>query len=227
MVQDIFLTDTAKVAHVVLPGTASWCESEGTVTNSERRVQRVRKAIDPPAGARDDIEIICELARRLGTDWGSPRAEDLWNELRTLSPDAPRHELRAARAARRHPVAVPGRGVARARLFLHARLWEDDPVKRARRPRSTRWSRRTRSTSSTDEYPIRLTTGRRLDSYNTGVQTGHYSTPLRRPETLDLSPEDAAELGFAEGELVRVSSRRGSVTAPVHVDRILRRAWRS
>ena len=72
------------------------------------------------------------------------------------------------------------------------------------------------------EFPIRLTTGRRLDSFNTGVQSGQYATPLRRPETLNLSPEDAARLGLAEGEMVRVSSRRGSLEAPVHVDEILR-----
>jgi formate dehydrogenase major subunit len=86
VVQDIFLTDTAELASVVLPATATWCEAEGTVTSSERRVQRVRKALEPPEGARDDIEIICDIARRLGTDWGHPTAEDLWNELRTLSP---------------------------------------------------------------------------------------------------------------------------------------------
>ena len=69
VVQDIFLTKTAELADVVLPGSASWCESEGTVTNSERRVQRTRKALDPPAGARDDIEIILDVCRRLGHDW--------------------------------------------------------------------------------------------------------------------------------------------------------------
>jgi formate dehydrogenase major subunit len=72
------------------------------------------------------------------------------------------------------------------------------------------------------EFPLRLTTGRRLDSYNTGVQTGAYSTPIRRPETLNLSPEDARRLDVAEGELVRVSSRRGSLEVPVHIDEILR-----
>ena len=60
--QDIFLTKTAELADVVLPASASWCEAEGTVTNSERRVQRVRRALDPPGQARDDIEIVCELA---------------------------------------------------------------------------------------------------------------------------------------------------------------------
>src|SRR4029434_10360108 len=72
IVQDMFLTKTAELAHVVLPAAASWCESEGTVTSSERRVQRVRKALDPPGDARDDLTIIGDLARRLGRDWGRP-----------------------------------------------------------------------------------------------------------------------------------------------------------
>src|SRR4029077_1041351 len=86
IVQDIFLTATAEMANVVFPAAAGWCESEGTVTNSERRVQRVRKALDPPAGARDDIAILFDIGRRLGHDWGVPAAEDIWNEVRALSP---------------------------------------------------------------------------------------------------------------------------------------------
>ena len=94
VVQDIFLTRTAELAHVVLPATAAWCESEGTVTNSERRVQRVRKALDGPEGARDDMDILLALAGRLGHEWsyGGPdaspatRAEAVWDELRSVSP---------------------------------------------------------------------------------------------------------------------------------------------
>src|SRR5207248_5276550 len=86
VVQDLFLTKTAELADVVLPAASTLGESEGTVTSSERRVQRVRKAIDPPGEARPDIEIVYELARRLGHDLGSPRAEDVWDELRSLSP---------------------------------------------------------------------------------------------------------------------------------------------
>src|SRR5215472_5346008 len=86
VVQDLFLTRTAELADVVLPAAATLGEVEGTVTSSERRVQRVRKAYDPPGEARDDIGIVYELARRLGHDLGSPRAEDVWNELRSLSP---------------------------------------------------------------------------------------------------------------------------------------------
>ena len=102
---------TAELADVVLPATASWCESEGTVTNSERRVQRVRKAIEPPGDARDDIWIICRARPAPRPRLGQPDPEDVWEELRTLSPDARRHELRAARSARRRPVALPRRGV--------------------------------------------------------------------------------------------------------------------
>jgi formate dehydrogenase major subunit len=108
VVQDMFLTRTAEMAHVVLPASASWCESEGTVTSSERRVQRVRKALEPPARRKDDVEILCALAERLGPDWGRPTAEQVWEELRSY-PRAPGHELRAPRAARRDPMALPGR----------------------------------------------------------------------------------------------------------------------
>src|SRR5262249_2408253 len=74
----------------------------------------------------------------------------------------------------------------------------------------------------TDEFPIRLTTGRRLDSYNTGVQSGAFASPMRRGETLDLSPQDALHYELEEGETVRVTSRRGSVLAPVRIDAGLR-----
>src|SRR5206468_9332671 len=86
VVQDMFLTKTAELADVVLPAAASWCEAEGTVTSSERRVQRVRKALEPPDGARDDIAIISDLGRRMGHDWGAPSAEQVWDEIRRLSP---------------------------------------------------------------------------------------------------------------------------------------------
>ena len=221
VVQDMFLTDTAAAADVVLPATATWCESEGTVTSSERRVQRVRKALDPPPGVRDDIAIICEIARRLGSDWGQPTAEELWNELRTLSP------MHAGMSYKRleelggiqwpcYDENHPGE------LFLHSRLWEEDPEKRGTPAPFTVVQQEDPVDELSEQFPIRLTTGRRLDSFNTGVQTEHYATPIRRPETLNLSPEDAARLGFTEGEVVTVSSRRGSLAAPVHIDNELR-----
>ena len=221
VVQDMFLTGTAELASVVLPATATWCEAEGTVTSSERRVQRVRKALEPPSGALDDIEIICEIARRLGTDWGHPSAEEVWDELRALSPmhagmSYPRLEQLGGIQWPCYDEQHPGE------LFLHARLWEEDPAKRGTPAPFTPVEHDPPVDGLSPEFPIRLTTGRRLDSFNTGVQTEHYATPIRRPETVNLSPEDAAKLGMVEGEVVRVSSRRGSLEVPVHVDEQLR-----
>ena len=215
VVQDIVLTETAKAADVVLPGTASWCESEGTVTNSERRVQRVRKAIEPPGDARDDIAIIAELARRLGSDWGHPTPQDLWEELRTLSP---MHAgMSYEKIERLGGVQWPCPDEeSEGTLFLHARLWEEDPAKRGAPAPFHLTAQDDPLDTLTGEYPIRLTTGRRLDSYNTGVASNAFATPLRRKETLNLSPEDVARLGFAEDEFARVTSRRGSIIAAVY-----------
>jgi formate dehydrogenase major subunit len=105
-------------------------------------------------------------------------------------------------------------------LYLHSRLWER-PVIGPRAPFSP-VAFEPPVEQLDDQYPIRLTTGRRLDSFNTGVQTAGYSSPLRRGETIDLSPEDGQGLGVAEGETVRISSRRGSVQAPVRFDSSLR-----
>ena len=97
--------------------------------------------------------------------------------------------------------------------FLHERLWRD-PLEGPRVPFHP-VEHAPPVDELTEEYPIRLTTGRRLDSYNTGVQTGDYGSPLRRAETLDISPVDGARLGVADGERVRVCSRRGELEAPV------------
>jgi formate dehydrogenase major subunit len=219
VVQDIFLTATAEIADVVLPAGASWAESEGTVTNSERRVQRVRKAMDPPGDAREDLWIVYELARRMGHDWGEASAERTWDELRALSPV---HRGMTYRRLEElggiqwpcwdedHP----------GELFLHSRLWED-PVPGLRAP-FVPVDHDPPVDKLTDDFPVRLTTGRRLDSYNTGVQSGSFRSPMRRGETLDVSPEDAERYDLAEGERVRIVSRRGSIAAPVRIDPGLR-----
>ena len=219
VVQDIFLTATAELAHVVLPAAAGWCESGGTVTNSERRVQRTRKAVDPPAGARDDMDIVCELARRLGHDWGYPSAEDVWNELRQLSPmhagmSYARLEALGGIQWPCYDESHPGE------LFLHSRLWQEPLV--GPRAQFSVIEFDPPVDALNENYPIRLTTGRRLDSYNTGVQTAGYRSPLWRREALQIAPEDGAKYGVADGERVRISSRRGSVDACVRFDTSLR-----
>jgi formate dehydrogenase major subunit len=222
IVQDLFMTRTAELADVVLPASNAAFESDGTVTNSERRVQRVRKALEPPGGARDDIWIIAQLANRLGADWGDVTPHEAWEELRTLSP---MHAgMSWEKIEELGGIQWPCNDEApEGTQFLHARLWEfDDPERQGRKAPFSIVIDEPPVDELTDEFPLRLTTGRRLDSFNTGVQTGGYTSPLRREETIDVSPEDAERLGIVERECVIVSSRRGSVEVPVHVDEALR-----
>ena len=220
VVQEICLTRTAGLAHVVLPAAATWCEGEGTVTNSERRVQRVRKATEQPGGAKDELWILSALARRLGHDWGSPTAEEVWNEFRVAAP----HFAGGMSYARLEALggiqwpcpdeSHPGE------TFLHGRLWE---VPCRGRPAPFSVVHHDPPVERPDaEFPLLLTTGRRLESYNTGVQTSGYNSPLHFGETLDISPEDAARLGIGDGVVVTIVSRRGSVKAPARIDTSLR-----
>jgi formate dehydrogenase major subunit len=179
----------------------------------------VRKAVDPPGSARDDIEIVYELASRLGFDLGSTRAEDIWDEVRSLSP------MHAGMSYTRleelggiqwpcwdeeHP----------GEPFLHGRLWDD--VVETRAPFMP--VRHSPPVDTLDaDFPLRLTTGRRLESFNTGVQTGGFSSPLHvGGEALRVSPEDGARYGLVDGGRARVTSRRGAVEAPVAFDSTLR-----
>ena len=219
IVQDLFYTNTARLADVVLPAAAGWCESEGTVTSSERRVQRVRQAVPLPAGVRDDTEILYALAKLMGHDWGAPEAEAIWNEVRNLSPM--HGGMSYSRLEKLGGIQWPCFDESHpGELFLHGRLWSDLLIG----PRAPFCPVEFEPPVDKldQDFPIRLTTGRRLDSYNTGVQTGRYSSPLRRDEALEISPEDGALYRLREGEKVRVSSRRGSVVAPVRFDPGLR-----
>jgi predicted molibdopterin-dependent oxidoreductase YjgC len=219
IVQDLFLTDTAAMADVVFPAAAGAFESEGTATSSERRVQRCRRTLDPPGEAREDLAIIFDLARAMGHDWGPPDAERVWDELRSLSP---MHAgMSYARLERHRGLRWPCYTETHpGEAFLHGRLWER-PLKGPRAPFHA-VAHQEPADALTAEFPLRLTTGRRLAEYNTGVQSGAYASPTRRGETLDLSPEDAASHGLEARELVRIVSRRGAVVAPVHIDPTLR-----
>ena len=220
VVQDIFLTKTAEFATVVFPASSSWCEAEGTVTNSERRVQRCRKAVDAPGDARDDIWIINEIARRLGHDFGSPTAEAVWNDVRRVAPEmfgGMSYARLEALDGLQWP--CPDESAPGAQ-FLHARLWQS-PVGGTPAPFSVVEHEPPVEQPDAD-YPFVLTTGRRLESYNTGVQSGGYNSPLHRGESVDISPEDATRLGVLDGEPLRVTSRRGSVVAPARIDDALK-----
>jgi predicted molibdopterin-dependent oxidoreductase YjgC len=212
VVQDIFMTRTAQLADVVLPASVAWAESDGTVTSSERRVQRVRGAVTPPGEARHDIDIMIGLADRMGVDLGTNEPEVLWDELRSLSP------LHVGMSYERlddgglqwpcpsldHPGSP----------FLHGWLWTDDLGGRGPAPFSVVEHEGPKE-QLTDEFPLRLTTGRSLDSYNTGVQSNGFTSPIRYGEALDINPVDGESLGLSDGERVRVSSPRGSVEMAV------------
>ena len=208
------MTRTAEMADVVLPGTASWCEAEGTVTNSERRVQRVRKALDAPATPATTSGSSRSSRGGSGTT-GNPTAEEVWDELRSLSPmhRGMRYD-RLGRAAG-DPVALPRRGTPDRCSSTGA-----SGPSRSRAARSVQHRRGAAAVRGLDaDYPIRLTTGRRLESFNTGVQSGRYRSPLHRGESLDLSPEDAERLELSRERWC--ASRRGALGRGAGTDRCL------
>ncbi len=213
VVQDIFLTHTAEMADVVLPASVAWAESDGTVTSSERRVQRVRAAVTPPGEARHDIDILCDLAARMGTALGPRNPEAVWDELRTLSPlhagmSWSRLETEGGLQWPCPDLEHPGSP------FLHGWLWADDLDGHRPAPFSV-VAHAGPLEQLSEEFPLRLTTGRALDSYNTGVQSGGYDSPIRSGQALEMHPSDAAALHIVDGQMVRVSSPRGSVEMAV------------
>jgi formate dehydrogenase major subunit len=209
---DIFPTETTRFAHVVLPA-AAWSEDDGTFTNSERRVQRVRKAVDPPGDARPNWWIFRELARRMGQDWASASARQIWDEeVSALAPQMAGIKYRR----------IEGDGLQwpvpdtkhRGTPFLHkdgcftCGLGNFKPVD---------WT--PPAEVPDEEYPLVLSTGRRLYHYHTRTQTGRAAglNDLLPEETADISPADAERLGIKDGQRVRVSSRRGSVELAARV----------
>jgi formate dehydrogenase major subunit len=184
-------------------------------------VQRVRKAVEPPAGARDDADILCEVARRLGHHWHYDSAEAIWDELRSLSPLHRGMSWRRLEELGGIQWPCPSEDSLEP-SYLHGRLWAEDPAARGRPAPFGVVEHELPVDELSEEFPFRLTTGRRLASYNTGVQSGGYVSPLNVGETLDLCPKDAAALGIAEGDVVRIVSRRGAVEAPVRLDAGLR-----
>jgi formate dehydrogenase major subunit len=222
VVQDILMTATAEIADVVLPGSASWAESGGTVTNSERRVQLCRKALDPPGAARDDIMILQDIANRLGTSsgngfrpWNYESPEDVWNELRSLSPN--HAGMSYQRLAENNGLQWPCYDESHpGERVMHWRLWEE-PLLGPRVPfLSTEYEPPVDQIDA--DYPFMLTTGRRLEFFNTGVQTALYDSARRQEEILEMSPSDAAERGLEDGMRVRIFSRRGSVILRLRTD---------
>ncbi|MGQ9537429.1 MAG: formate dehydrogenase subunit alpha [Actinomycetota bacterium] len=210
VVQDIFLTETAELAHVVLPG-ACFAEKDGTFTNTERRVQRVRKAVEPPGEAREDASIIAALAERLGYPMGRVGAAALMEEIASLTPSyAGISYRRLERGGLQWPCPHedhPGTPVLHMETFPRGK------------GKLSPMSFRPADELPDEEYPFIFTTGRLLYHFHSGSLTRRVrglAEKVRRG-WVSLNPEDAARLGLSEGDGVRVSSRRGSLISRAHI----------
>jgi formate dehydrogenase major subunit len=214
VVQEIFLTETAAFADVVLPATA-WPEKDGTVTNTNRQVQMGRQAVDPPGDARPDWWIVQELARRLGLPWRYAGPADVYREMRRCMPSI--EQISWERLLRDRAVTYPCAGdddPGKAIVFGEGFPTDSTRARLVPAALSTEHERPDR------EYPMILTTGRNLEHWHTGVMT-------RRSAVLDelepvavamLCAADLARLGLAPGDQARVVTRRGAVELRVRLD---------
>jgi len=214
VVQDIFLTETAYLADVVLPATA-WPEKVGTVTNTDRMIQLGRKAIEPPGDAREDFWLIVEIARRIGLDWNYTHPREVFDEMRTCMDSIA--GVTWDRLERESSVTYPcvkegdpgdpiifierfptssGRG-----MFVPA-----DLISAAERPDA--------------EYPMVLITGRQLEHWHTGSMTRRAGAlDYLEPEPVaSLHPLDLETLGVPPGGTLTIASRRGSISLYARAD---------
>lgn len=215
VVQDIFLTETAKLAHVVLPG-ASFAEKDGTFTSTERRVQRVRRAVPPAGRSRPDWAILAGLLERLGRPERYASAEDVFDEMRRLTPT--------------HA------GISYARLESGGLQWPCPSEEHPGTPilhvggcmrgpgRFVPLAHREPAELPDAEYPLTLTTGRVVAHYHTSTMTRRcFGLAGTWPEELvEIHPVDAIARGIADGDLVEIRSRRGTARARAWVTRRVR-----
>jgi formate dehydrogenase major subunit len=219
VVQDIFFTETASYADVVLPASA-FPEKTGTFTNTDRRVQLGRKALDPPGDARQDLDIIVEIARRIGLDWHYSGPAEVFEEIRTAMPSLA--GITWERLEREGSCTYPlehegdpgepiifiedfpragGRGLFYPAPYTHANEMPDP------------------------EYPFVFTTGRQLEHWHTGSMTRRASVldELEPEPVVSIHPDDLAALGVEAGGIITLTSRRGTLTAYGRADRGVQR----
>jgi formate dehydrogenase alpha subunit len=212
VVQDIFMTETAQYADVILPA-ACYAEKDGTFTNTERRVQRARKAVEPPGQARADWEIICDLSARMGYVMEYESPAEIFEEIRDLTPSyGGMNYDRVDTCGLQWPCpTVDHPGTA----FLH-----QDTFPRGR-GRLLGIEYEAAAELTNDEFPILLTTGRMLYHYCISTRQSATLDALVPYELAEINPADAALIGVADGEEIRVTSRRGSILTRVKItDRV-------
>jgi formate dehydrogenase alpha subunit len=218
VVQDIFMTETAEYADVVLPSTC-FAEKDGTVTNTERRVQRVRKSVDPPGQARNDWEILCQVADAMGLAMKYDGADEIMDEIATLSP-------------------IYG-GISYDRIESLGLQWpcpdKDHPgTKYLHKDKFTRGKGkfhavkyRPPAEETSKEYPFVLTTGRQLYQFHTGTMTRKSPVIEQVSPTgyVEINSGDAKTLGLNEGDSVEVATRRGKVSTLAKVTDMIESGW--
>jgi formate dehydrogenase alpha subunit len=212
VVQDIFLTETARLADVVLP-TSCYAEKDGTFANTERRVQRVRKAVNPPGQAWDDWKICCEIATRMGYPMAYDNSRQIMEELSGVTPSYAGISYERIEHEGIHwpcPTAAhPGTPIlhrdqfSRGKGLFHA----IDYIEPAE--------------MTDDEYPLYLTTGRLLYQYHTGTMTMKTSglNEIAPEAFVEISPQDARKFKVKEGSRVNIDSRRGTIQARIKISR--------
>jgi formate dehydrogenase alpha subunit len=217
VLQDIFMNETARFADVIFPA-ACFAEKDGVFTNSDRRVQRVRKAVEPPGLARADWEILCDMARAVGypmPHYANPG--EIYAELASLSPkfSGISHERIEAEGGLQWPCTDPKHPGTET---LHG----DGPI--IGRAPFQAITYRPSAELADEEYPLVLSTGRTLYHYNVATQTRRDAGPNRRqPDNfIEIHRYDARKLGLSNGDRAIVSSRRGSINARVHITKRVR-----
>ena len=217
IVEDMFLTETAReCGSVFLPACSSF-EKVGTFMNAERRIQRVRAALRPTGGSKPDWKILCEVARAMGArgfDFTSP--EEIWNEVRALCEGARGMTYaRLDEGGLQWPCPTqdhPGTSILHRDTFAHGARASLQAVEYRATPEQV-----------TPVYPFQLITGRSLYQFNAGTMTGRTrNNELRPTDVLDMSLDDAEPLDVRDGEIVRVVSRYGSAVLPVHPNAAIR-----
>lgn len=204
VVQELFMTETAAYADVVLPGI-SYAEKDGTFTNTERRVQRVRKAVEPRGQAREDYEIFCEVMTRMGYPCAYESAKEIMEEISAMTPSfGGINYERLEKESLQWPcrsLTDPGTPIMHVGSFARGKgLFKAIPYKQAQE-------------LPDEEYPYLMLTGRMLYHYNTRAMTGRTEgiNQIANHSYIEINAVDAQALGIQEGDKVEVHSRRGKI----------------
>jgi formate dehydrogenase major subunit len=215
VVQDLFMSETAKFAHLVLPG-ASFLEKDGTFTNLERRIQRIRKVVDSPDGILPDWRVVCEVSNRMGYPMSYDHPSDIMDEIARLTPTfaGVSYDRLDQSAGLQWP--VPTATHAGTPLMHH-----DAFPKGLARFVAVEYL--PPGESSSEAYPFILTTGRVLQHYNCGAQTRRTDIlKVVDTDVLEMHPTDMKRLGLGDGEIVRLVSARGEALLPaLNSERVL------